>query len=326
MELFAEVGEAARGGDPSLTYASADIGRVGWHSRAKVLDLLGLVERDVAVAPQTPMGPDATDAIEAWQPDVFLLKWYVASPAALSPVHQKVVQFAPEPFDDGASFLAGARPSTQGEQDAVAFMTETGGYHLVNLIPFPDTPQFYTVYAHERARSRIARALTTIRPYSGLSHYLAGDRDHGLALLEEQLRRSPFDQIGRVSQSVRLADADRPWEALALLDEADVLTPNDAAVAAARGYVKIRQERFDEAVELLLRSVELGTSDASHFNNLGYTLIVTGQAERAVEALSQALALDPQHPLAQGNLAWARRQILERESETAVSLFSTLLD
>ena len=81
--------------------------------------------------------------------------------------------------------------------------------------------------------------------------------------------------------------------ALAILEEADEVKPNDFEVLNRLGTVLMASGRTDEAVARLGRAVELRPDDAGAYNRLALALALGGRPAEAVQAYSRALELDP---------------------------------
>jgi Flp pilus assembly protein TadD len=79
--------------------------------------------------------------------------------------------------------------------------------------------------------------------------------------------------------------------------------PNDAYSLSVLGYVKFRQQQYDEALDALSRAAQLNPQNAEIQNILGLTLSHKGLRGPAETALRKAIALDPHHASAHNNLA-----------------------
>jgi Tfp pilus assembly protein PilF len=72
------------------------------------------------------------------------------------------------------------------------------------------------------------------------------------------------------------------------------------------GVVWTRLGKPDEAMLYYQRAVELDPDNSDLLSDFGYALFLNDDSETAVEALEQALALDPNHKRSIGNLAMVR--------------------
>jgi len=61
------------------------------------------------------------------------------------------------------------------------------------------------------------------------------------------------------------------------------------------GCILIRQRRFDEAVDALVKATELSPNSAPAWNNLASALRRLGRIEEATDSCEKALAIDPEH-------------------------------
>jgi len=59
------------------------------------------------------------------------------------------------------------------------------------------------------------------------------------------------------------------------------------------GYFLLRQKKYDDAIAVFNRCIELHPNSANAFNNLGETYAETGQTELAIKNYQRALELDP---------------------------------
>jgi tetratricopeptide (TPR) repeat protein len=101
-------------------------------------------------------------------------------------------------------------------------------------------------------------------------------------------------------------DAD---EAIARYRDSIRRDPLDVEAYNALGILLSSQGRFNEALRHFQSAVVLAPQRADLRNNLGYTYLLRGSSEEAVEALEEARRLDPAHQKALENLriAEARR-------------------
>lgn len=79
--------------------------------------------------------------------------------------------------------------------------------------------------------------------------------------------------------------------------------PDDAYSLSILGYVKFRQEKYDEALDTLSRAAKLNPQSAEIQNYLGVTLSHKGLRGPAETALRKAITIDPGYASAHNNLA-----------------------
>jgi Flp pilus assembly protein TadD len=80
-------------------------------------------------------------------------------------------------------------------------------------------------------------------------------------------------------------------------------SPNDAYNLATLGYLKLRQEKYDEALNVLSRAAERDPKNPEIQNYLGVTLSHQGQRMQAEAALRKAIQINPLYAPAHNNLA-----------------------
>ena len=78
---------------------------------------------------------------------------------------------------------------------------------------------------------------------------------------------------------------------------------NDAYNLSIFGYLKFRQEKFDDALDALSRAAMLDPQNPQIQNYLGVTLSHKGLRAQAETALRKAIELDPNYGAAHNNLA-----------------------
>jgi predicted O-linked N-acetylglucosamine transferase (SPINDLY family) len=105
------------------------------------------------------------------------------------------------------------------------------------------------------------------------------------------------------NRGLALRDLARFEDALASYDRLLAMLPKNPVAWNSRGTVLRDMKRFDEAVESYSRAIEIRPSYAEALNNRGYT----HWADRhdyapALTDLERALALDPDHPYAAGEI------------------------
>jgi Flp pilus assembly protein TadD len=94
-----------------------------------------------------------------------------------------------------------------------------------------------------------------------------------------------------------LADAEKH------ITKAVALAPNDAYSLSILGYLRFRQERYDDALDALSRAAKSEPQNAEIQNYLGLTLGQKGMRGPAETALRKAIQLQPSYGSAHNNLA-----------------------
>ncbi|MBK9168051.1 MAG: tetratricopeptide repeat protein [Bryobacterales bacterium] len=95
----------------------------------------------------------------------------------------------------------------------------------------------------------------------------------------------------------------RLTEAEATLNKALAEDSENAAAITYLGLLRYRQERLDDAVDLLSRGARLSPDSALTQNYLGIALSAKGQRSPAEAALRRAVSLQPEYGEAHANLA-----------------------
>jgi glyoxylase-like metal-dependent hydrolase (beta-lactamase superfamily II) len=75
----------------------------------------------------------------------------------------------------------------------------------------------------------------------------------------------------------------------------------------ALGYYFLDKERYDEAIEVFTLNVELFPESANPYDSLGEAYMARGDRELAIEAYSNALAINPEMPSAKAALEQLKR-------------------
>ncbi|MGE4618911.1 MAG: tetratricopeptide repeat protein [Planctomycetota bacterium] len=152
---------------------------------------------------------------------------------------------------------------------------------------------------------------------------LLGDpRGAGLLLAQRQFSSDPIEQSSRdaiLRASSTLRDGGDLEGALALLDDLSQRLPDDAQIHHAIGVVTMRMRTLERAIEELQRSIGLDPTDPSTHYNLACAHALSGNAEKALESLQNAIQngyTDAEHTRSDSDL----------ESLRELPAFEALLD
>ncbi|GHD25660.1 tetratricopeptide repeat protein [Halioglobus pacificus] len=131
------------------------------------------------------------------------------------------------------------------------------------------------------------------------SRSMVGEKQNDLVLMESDLRqilaREPDNATALNALGYTLANrTDRYDEALELISRALELQPGEPAILDSMGWVLYRQGRYDESITYL-RQAFAEFPDPEVAAHLGEVLWVTGDTEAALKIWGDALDEDPQH-------------------------------
>jgi tetratricopeptide (TPR) repeat protein len=122
-----------------------------------------------------------------------------------------------------------------------------------------------------------------------------------LGVAERDLRTiiaaQPENEAALNALGYTLADqTDRLDEAEALIRQAYILQPNEAAIVDSMGWVAFRQGRLEQATQVLARAwtMDRNPEIAAH---LGEVLWTNGKREEAVRILREGAEIDPENPV-----------------------------
>jgi tetratricopeptide (TPR) repeat protein len=144
-------------------------------------------------------------------------------------------------------------------------------------------------------------------------------RQHARALeaLEALLRSQPDHHRAHSIAGFLYAEQGRTKEAIAVLERAAALAPDDAANQFNLGFVLQKAGRHEDAIARMSRAVELRPSLDRAWYGLGISLIHTGRFRDAIERLTEAARLQPFNPFARYQLAAAWFKLGEPEKVRA---------
>jgi tetratricopeptide (TPR) repeat protein len=132
------------------------------------------------------------------------------------------------------------------------------------------------------------------------SRALAAEKVERLDILEQDLTAlievNPNNGQALNALGYTLADrTDRHQEALAYIERAIALLPNDAAVLDSMGWIRYRMGQYDESLDHLRRAYSLN-SDAEIAAHLSEVLWITGQQDEARQVWGRAIEKNPGNP------------------------------
>jgi Flp pilus assembly protein TadD len=84
---------------------------------------------------------------------------------------------------------------------------------------------------------------------------------------------------------------------------------------AGLGCCAGHMDLYEEALDAARRTLELEPGNQAYVNDLGWSLVLAGNLDEALETLERAVAMDPSDELARENLARCKAKILERDKK-----------
>jgi Flp pilus assembly protein TadD len=134
----------------------------------------------------------------------------------------------------------------------------------------------------------------------------------------------PGDPVERiVAQAGDLAAAGRLEDALRIIRDERVLSPDDLRPRFMEGYLLLRLKRLEEALRIAQETAGLAPDNADAVYLRGAVLLALGRAAEAERDLRQALSLKPDHLGAMSDLAVLLMGQGKRDEARA--LFKTIL-
>ena len=132
-----------------------------------------------------------------------------------------------------------------------------------------------------------------------------------LALLDEAIRVAP-DYVPALAAMVpayatRFIGSANPADleqAIAVSDRVLVLDPDNAEALVWRGYALFRLERFDEALEVMARAVDVGGDDPFPSYTYAAALQALQRPDEALVRFQRAVQLEPKFGIAWLGLGW----------------------
>lgn len=148
--------------------------------------------------------------------------------------------------------------------------------------------------------------LKTLYPYhnkwqKATAAYHAGRAEEGIALLKEIITERTDFHLAYTYLANFYQEQKRPADAEAVLRQAYANNPGSFRIMTALGIIMIDNGRFDEALDLLRKSLAIIDFDPETWNYLGVAAWNKGLYDDALEAYEKALALDSNYPIVFNN-------------------------
>lgn len=167
--------------------------------------------------------------------------------------------------------------------------------------------------------------LKTLLPYhvklnEATAAYGAGRLSEGIGLLKEIISDWKTFDLAYTYLAIYYQKAGRPAEAEAVLREGYANNPSNFAIMTALGIALIDGGRFDEAIDVLLKSLTLIDFDPETWNYLGVAYWNKGRFDEALDAYDRALAIDANFAIVlnnRGSLHLSRYLSLKRPEDLA---------
>ncbi len=134
-------------------------------------------------------------------------------------------------------------------------------------------------------------------------HFSAREFDKAEAKYLEILRQDDQNPLTLANLAAIQLELNHLGEAEKHVQQALATAPDDGYSLSILGYLRFRQEKYDEAFDALSRAARLNPQSAEIQNYLGVTLSHKGQRGPAETALRKAIQLDPGYGSAHNNLA-----------------------
>lgn len=131
------------------------------------------------------------------------------------------------------------------------------------------------------------------------------------------------DQADQLQEGIRLFGANEIKRATLVLEQVVNLNPENAVAIHFLGLCKHREGQSQQALDLLLTSIQKEPRRAAFHSNLGLLLADLNELDRAIESFSKAVALDPHSAQTQNNFG----NVLQRKGclDKAVECFKKAL-
>jgi protein O-mannosyl-transferase len=143
-----------------------------------------------------------------------------------------------------------------------------------------------------------------------------------VAFCESNLRRAPWSERVRVTLSKMYIDAGRYDEALVLLQRALQINPDYVATYVNLSSVYFEKRQYDSAMEILRRGLQIDPNSAKLHANIGTLYEKIGQPGLAITHLQRAITLNPSYTKAHINLGiifYRQKRLREAQLEFFLS-------
>jgi len=197
-------------------------------------------------------------------------------------------------------------------------------YNGIGRVCYHTGPPEAAIAAYEQA---IALDSQYIAPFYGLGILYAaqlGDYEKAVEAFARGLYHNPEDAFLTASLGSTYARMGRIDEALATLQQAEVLDPANSFVQSWLSILYLHQKCYDDAIGACRREIEIEDAHSPH-RLLGLIYDAQGQVEAALVELEQAVALDAEDYEARAALAKLYRGVgRQQEAEEAFALANAL--
>ena len=129
-----------------------------------------------------------------------------------------------------------------------------------------------------------------------------------ITIWEDCVKKSPQKARPYNNLGVALADEGRYDEAIALYHKALQINPYYPNAYANLGFTLAKQGKIDEGITQFLKALQLKPEDHETLSNLGVALIMQERYAEAIQYLSEALEINPHFAKAHNNLGVALRR------------------
>ncbi|OYV41454.1 MAG: hypothetical protein B7Z81_00895, partial [Acidocella sp. 20-61-6] len=172
-------------------------------------------------------------------------------------------------------------------------LLEQAGDTLRGNNQFPDAIPYYSRAIAELPNPPPAEAWTLFYD-RGISIDQSGDWTKAEPDLQEALKLAPNQPyvLNYIGYTWALRGENLP-KALAMLDQAVSLAPNEGAIIDSLGYVNLKTGDTKQAMQLLIKAVQMDPDDAEVNAHLGDAFYADGQKLQADYQWQRALALKP---------------------------------
>ena len=173
-------------------------------------------------------------------------------------------------------------------------------YSVEELALFRESPPQPAVARHSvhELPSGAAELVASAQRHFSNHEYDAAEADYQKILERDQNNGLVLANLATIElQEGKLAEAEKH------ITTALVESPDDAYNLSTLGYLKFREEKYDDALDVLSRAAKVDPNNPEIQNYLGVTLSHKGLRVQAEKALRKAIQIDPNYAPANNNLA-----------------------